>query len=170
MSMNTREYGQLMEEKAIPILKNNGFSDIQHSASNSPYDFTAKRNNKTCFIEVRSRNPDATTNFFTFSKSKIHNLIQLNEDNNVYLLFIRGKISVLCKLKEAINKQIPNIAFYDSLRNSNQKAYPYKRLVLVESVKCPRCEYIWNYKGKMFYATCPRCRKLIDIRKQAKEA
>lgn len=26
-------------------------------------------------------------------------------------------------------------------------------------------DYVWNYRGKATWATCPRCRKLINLRK-----
>ena len=31
-------------------------------------------------------------------------------------------------------------------------------------LKCPRCGYIWNYKGKLQHATCPNCKKFFKIR------
>lgn len=27
--------------------------------------------------------------------------------------------------------------------------------------KCPRCGHEWNYTGKAWWITCPRCRKLF---------
>ena len=32
-------------------------------------------------------------------------------------------------------------------------------------LKCPKCRYVWNYTGKGFYATCPRCYKKVDVKK-----
>ena len=32
-------------------------------------------------------------------------------------------------------------------------------------LKCPKCKYVWNYTGKGFYATCPRCYKKVDVKK-----
>ena len=29
--------------------------------------------------------------------------------------------------------------------------------------KCIKCKYDWNYKGKLYWATCPRCRLLTKI-------
>ena len=29
---------------------------------------------------------------------------------------------------------------------------------------CPRCGYEWNTKSVMFFVSCPKCRKLVDIR------
>jgi len=33
----------------------------------------------------------------------------------------------------------------------------------MSEVVCPRCGYRWRYKGRMLYATCPRCRKLFRV-------
>jgi len=30
-------------------------------------------------------------------------------------------------------------------------------------IKCSKCGYTWNYKGRLLYATCPKCRKLMRI-------
>ena len=30
-------------------------------------------------------------------------------------------------------------------------------------IKCPRCDYEWEYKGKMYYCQRPRCRKSIKV-------
>jgi uncharacterized C2H2 Zn-finger protein len=38
-------------------------------------------------------------------------------------------------------------------------------MVLETKVKCDRCGYVWVYRGGMFFATCPRCYKKVDIRK-----
>lgn len=32
-------------------------------------------------------------------------------------------------------------------------------LRMVLKVRCGHCGYVWNYKGKMAFATCPSCRK-----------
>jgi len=39
-------------------------------------------------------------------------------------------------------------------------------------LKCtnPECNYEWDYKGQSpFYATCPRCYRKINIKKQLKK-
>jgi len=37
-------------------------------------------------------------------------------------------------------------------------------------LKCEKCGYEWDYKGRMtHYATCPNCRRAVEIRKQAGE-
>ena len=28
---------------------------------------------------------------------------------------------------------------------------------------CTKCKYEWKYKGKLYWATCPRCRKLVRV-------
>ena len=28
---------------------------------------------------------------------------------------------------------------------------------------CSKCKYEWNYKGKLYWATCTRCRKLVKV-------
>ena len=30
-------------------------------------------------------------------------------------------------------------------------------------VKCPYCGYEWDYKGKMFWASCPRCMRKFKV-------
>lgn len=33
-------------------------------------------------------------------------------------------------------------------------------------IKCQRCKYEWEYKGKSeWYASCPKCRTAINVRK-----
>jgi uncharacterized Zn finger protein (UPF0148 family) len=32
-------------------------------------------------------------------------------------------------------------------------------------LKCPRCGYVWEYKGKLVLATCPSCNKKVDVQK-----
>ncbi len=33
-------------------------------------------------------------------------------------------------------------------------------------VRCPYCNYVWDYKGKMKkFATCPSCMRKVDIEK-----
>ncbi|MGC9132573.1 MAG: hypothetical protein ACP5HJ_02955 [Candidatus Micrarchaeia archaeon] len=37
-------------------------------------------------------------------------------------------------------------------------------------VKCNRCGYVWIYKGNNpYYATCPRCHRLVKIGEVKKE-
>jgi len=38
-----------------------------------------------------------------------------------------------------------------------------------KKVSCPRCGYQWQYKGKLGFATCPNCRKLVRVRKTIDE-
>lgn len=34
-------------------------------------------------------------------------------------------------------------------------------------LKCRNCDHKWNYKGKReFYACCPKCHYLVNIKKQ----
>jgi len=36
-------------------------------------------------------------------------------------------------------------------------------------IKCKKCQYKWNYKGKSeYYATCPRCYNKINIKKDVR--
>ena len=33
-------------------------------------------------------------------------------------------------------------------------------------LKCPKCGYVWDYKGgKQYYATCPNCFRKVSIAK-----
>jgi len=37
-------------------------------------------------------------------------------------------------------------------------------------LKCPRCGWIWDYKGKkQYYATCPNCFRKVNIAKRKVE-
>jgi len=32
-------------------------------------------------------------------------------------------------------------------------------------LKCPKCGYEWDYKGRMtYYATCPNCKRPVRIK------
>jgi len=33
-------------------------------------------------------------------------------------------------------------------------------------VKCSKCQYRWNYRGRSQYATCPKCLSKVKISKQ----
>lgn len=47
-----------------------------------------------------------------------------------------------------------------SLYSSNE----YIVIVIKMKLKCKRCEYEWDYKGKRrFYATCPDCHTLVKL-------
>jgi predicted nucleic acid-binding Zn-ribbon protein len=36
-------------------------------------------------------------------------------------------------------------------------------------LKCKRCGYIWNYKGKSeYYATCPKCLRKVPVKTSEK--
>jgi DNA-directed RNA polymerase subunit RPC12/RpoP len=35
----------------------------------------------------------------------------------------------------------------------------------VVKLKCPRCGYEWEYKGRLRLATCPSCGKKVDVAK-----
>ncbi len=38
-------------------------------------------------------------------------------------------------------------------------------------IKCSKCEYKWEYTGKMtFYATCPNCKKSNKLKEVDKNA
>ena len=33
------------------------------------------------------------------------------------------------------------------------------------TLRCPKCGYIWTYRGNRVYATCPNCMRKVDTRK-----
>ena len=35
---------------------------------------------------------------------------------------------------------------------------------------CPKCAYIWFYKGSAHYATCPRCHHKFNVQKSVEKA
>jgi len=30
-------------------------------------------------------------------------------------------------------------------------------------LKCPHCGYVWDYKGRAKYATCPNCLRKVKV-------
>jgi len=36
-------------------------------------------------------------------------------------------------------------------------------VVRLARVKCPRCGYVWEYRGKLTVATCPNCLRKIRV-------
>jgi hypothetical protein len=36
-------------------------------------------------------------------------------------------------------------------------------------LKCPFCEYEWNYTGKLIRASCPSCRRAVVVEKNKNE-
>jgi predicted Zn-ribbon and HTH transcriptional regulator len=32
-------------------------------------------------------------------------------------------------------------------------------------LRCPKCGYVWDYRGKKYYATCPNCFRKVNIAK-----
>jgi predicted RNA-binding Zn-ribbon protein involved in translation (DUF1610 family) len=36
-----------------------------------------------------------------------------------------------------------------------------KKPTEAKGIKCSSCGYVWKTKSRLFYVTCPRCRKLI---------
>ncbi|MEM0318299.1 MAG: hypothetical protein QXE66_00100 [Desulfurococcaceae archaeon] len=39
-------------------------------------------------------------------------------------------------------------------------------MVVDMKLKCPKCGYVWDYRGKNpYYATCPRCLRKVSIAK-----
>jgi len=39
-----------------------------------------------------------------------------------------------------------------------------QNLVEIKSLKCPRCNYSWQFKGYSIYAQCPRCYRRFKAR------
>jgi DNA-directed RNA polymerase subunit RPC12/RpoP len=37
--------------------------------------------------------------------------------------------------------------------------------VVMVRLKCPRCSYEWEYKGRLLRANCPSCGKKVDVKK-----
>ena len=35
--------------------------------------------------------------------------------------------------------------------------------------KCTQCGYLWEYSGKMIWATCPSCRLKVKVMKGGKD-
>lgn len=95
--MNTIQIGKEFENIAEGILKSEGFDILQRTSANfwgSPYDFIVKRNNKEYYLEVRGRKNGKYINYFSFRKSKLNYLKNLDKrvlilciNKNGYLLF-----------------------------------------------------------------------------------
>jgi len=73
---------------AQQILTAHGFKNVLRGPETAPYDFTADKDGKPCLIEMKSRSPQATTQFFAFRQSQIINLKRLAETIPVYILLI----------------------------------------------------------------------------------
>ena len=39
----------------------------------------------------------------------------------------------------------------------------------MQKTTCPKCDYTWETKSEMFYVTCPKCLRKIEIREKDKE-
>lgn len=33
----------------------------------------------------------------------------------------------------------------------------------MSKIRCPKCKYVWSYKGDLAYATCPNCLRKFEI-------
>jgi hypothetical protein len=85
---------------AQTILTAHGFSDVSRGPATAPYDFTAKKDGKKCFIEMKSRSPQARTQFFAFRQSQLMNLKKLAEKEQVFILLINKYGYKLVSLEE----------------------------------------------------------------------
>lgn len=116
-----RNKGFIVEDKWIPealqFLESKGFKDVKRMPRYSLYDFTAKKNGEECFIEMKTRSPDAETQIFHIKPKKLSRLKELKEvlGKPVYLLFINKHGKWLMELDE----------FLELHRNSK---YPMLRL------------------------------------------
>lgn len=85
--MNPKQIGLEGELKAIKILENLGFKNIEHP--NKFYDISAEKDGKQYFIEVKTRN---TINTFQITEGQLNKLRSLN-----------GTVLILCIFKEQFN-------------------------------------------------------------------
>ncbi len=44
--------------------------------------------------------------------------------------------------------------------------YILSSITHIKMTKCNKCEYVWETKSKMFFVSCPKCRKLVNLKDQ----
>lgn len=68
------------------------------------------------------------------------------------------------ELKQETQKHIVSCTECQTHMNKqvrNAKAKPQNQAQNKTLTRCSKCNYEWQYKGKLYYAQCPRCRSLI---------
>ncbi len=101
--------GREMEEKAITILENKGFLVPKEKVRRiMSYDIVANKNDTKFYIEVKGRKTGKNTNVFCISKVKIRKLIEM-DNQNILFLFINPNGFNLCKLDDILNKKLLKI-------------------------------------------------------------
>lgn len=74
MLKSSIDVGRQYEQKAISILRENGFKDIEwisEKNNNSPFDLKAQKDGRTYLIEARFRSFKSNSPFFCFAKKKL---------------------------------------------------------------------------------------------------
>ena len=122
MSWNPHKIGAKIEQQAIKILENKGFTDVAKAeACNAPYDFRAFKNGELHFIEVRSRSSNAKTEFFTFRDTKIKHLYELRKIAPVLILLIKKSGHRLLTLDELVTNRPKDVGFFKYKRREAKR-------------------------------------------------
>lgn len=134
---NKVQIGKEFEEKAIDILKKEGFEILEHSSKlnwGRTYDFIVIKNNEKCYVEVRGRKNGKYKNNFSINKKKLNKLRDLNKkvlilciNNEEYFIFDLDFIKEHTSPIYAKN----NVKFYVISKNPNNKSV-YKRILIDE--------------------------------------
>ena len=112
-----KEVGLKGEKRAVKILESLGFKEVRRADTmNSIYDITAMSpEGEPCIVEVRTRSPEAKTQFFTIRDTKIKNLKEiayLNNINLVYFIGINKYGYSLFTIDQLITEKIPNVKIF----------------------------------------------------------
>lgn len=110
------EKGRYWEDKTVPFLELSGFEDIQHESAKNPqscYDFAATRNGLPCLIEVRSRSPEAKTQFFVIRNTKLTHIEEAAKEKNatIYFVFVNKWGFKLITIEELRATKHPDVKF-----------------------------------------------------------
>ena len=147
-----KRIGRQGEVRAKEILRLEGFTEIRDSENSiTPYDLRAlSPEGEPCRIEVKTRSPEAKTQFFTVRDSKLRNLskiIDAGEVKEVYFVCINKYGYTIFTLGQIINEKIPNI-----------KILKYKDSKTRSAI---RDEKKWFKKDSEVYV---RCSKMLRIK------
>lgn len=96
-------------KEAPEILTKAGFSKVNEEKNNEAFDFTAEKDGRLCFVEVKTRHPDAKTQFFTYRDSQLRHLSELTSKGPVFLLLINKDGSRIVPLEDVLSNSAPGV-------------------------------------------------------------
>lgn len=112
----TLQVGREWEEKAMKYLEVEGFVNVEKVPDPfCAYDLTAIKDGQRCLIEVRSRSPDAKTQFFVVRNTKIQHIEEAAKLQNalVFFVFVNKWGFKLLPLDELKKDKLPDVKFVE---------------------------------------------------------